>query len=106
MPTEKAYRNARSAPTDLDSGRVLGVGEVVLESALNLDDGSHDRALIDDGVLIEAELPQPELAGEELEARARALDIKDRSKLSAGELRAAVAEAEAGGGAPDGEVAT
>lgn len=96
------YQNARRAPTDLASGRVLAPGELVAASDLVLKDPddaqavTHDAALVDDGALTEANLtPDESLQGDDLQARARALGIPRRSTMGADELRVAVAEAEA-----------
>lgn len=96
-----AYKNARLAPTDLASGRVLGPGEAAPADAFNFDN-PHDARLRDEGSIIEAVLPEPdpELAGEALEQRARDLGIEGRSRMTADELRAAVADAELNQGAP------
>lgn len=97
------YFNARRAPQDLSSGRVLAPGETVKGKDLELGNGdddlpTFDQRLVDSGVLVDAEPRQPEvgdLAGEDLEARARELNIKGRSSMNAETLRVAVAEAEA-----------
>jgi hypothetical protein len=114
-----SYFNTRRAPTDLASGRVLAPGEQVTDTDLVLgrdddDRVTHDQHLVDGGALglVEAlEVPvldsedRPLLAGEALEQRARELNIEGRSQMSADDLRAAVAEAEADTAADDdGEV--
>lgn len=104
-----SYFNARRAPTDLASGRVLAPGETVEAGDLTLgtledsDRPTHDQRLVDGGTLQDATLHEgaatdsedrPLLAGDALEQRARELGIEGRSAMSADELRAAVAEAE------------
>lgn len=57
-------------------------------------DDPHDAALIAEGKLLNVD-PQPdELTGEELQRRARDLNIEGRSKMSTEDLRAAIAKAE------------
>jgi hypothetical protein len=98
-----AYKNARQAPQDLASGRVVAPGEPVLAADLELghngDWPTHDQRLVEDGVLVEAIL-DAELTGDALTQRANELSIKGRSKMTADELRAAIAIAEAEQGAP------
>lgn len=94
-----SHKNALGHPLDLESGRVLAPGEVVTSDGLNLREGSHDQRLVEDGALIAAYVtPDESLTGDDLQERARALRIKNRSTMSAEELRAKVAEAEAQGG--------
>lgn len=103
--TADAYKNARSAPTSIESGRTLAPGEAVQVGELNLDPPedapadfvTHDQALINDGSLIEAlEAPEPPvLRGAALDKRGEELEIEGWSSMSADQKRAAVAEAEA-----------
>ena len=90
-----AYRNVRLAAQDLASGRVIAPGEVVLADDVDLDD-PHDAALVADGLLIEADVPEVDkpLSGAALKERAAELDIDGRAKMSADELRAAIEVAE------------
>lgn len=96
--------NARRSPQDIASGRMLAPGEIVAADEVDLE-SAHDRALVDEGALIKAAFdgPDEELAGEELEQRARELNISGRSKMSADELREKIAEAEAAGADAGGD---
>jgi len=117
MSTE--YRFVGSHPDELDGGRPVEPGEFI--GAIEIDDDPDSETytpknaqLRDDGHLLEVEdgsakaaakaaateePPQPDedglLRGDDLNRRADELGIKGRSKMSADELRASVAEAEA-----------
>lgn len=81
-------------PEVLASGRTAAPGEFIPADAIDPTE-QPDVRLLAEGLLIEASLsPDAELAGDELQDRARALDIHGRSDMSADELRAAIAEAE------------
>lgn len=80
-------------PEDLASGRVVAPGEVFPASALDPKD-PHDQRLTAEGLVIDADPEPQELAGEELEQRARDLNIKGRTGMNADELREAVEKAE------------
>jgi hypothetical protein len=80
-------------PEVLADGRTIAPGEPFDRAFLDPDDPG-DARLIDEGLIIESEAPQADLEGEDLAERAKALDIRGRSKMSADELREAVALAE------------
>lgn len=86
------YAHVGVHPIVVTSGRSHAPGDRVLGSELD----AQDDYLIDEGVLVPAE-PLAELAGDDLQERARELEIKGRTKMGADELRAAIAAAEAGG---------
>jgi len=86
----------------LENDRAIGPGESVTEDEI----GPEDAHLFANGKMLDtkddsvAEMPaaEPEqLTGEALTERAAELDIEGRSKMSADELRAAIAAAENGG---------
>lgn len=81
-------------PESLASGRTVVPGELFDRSALNLDD-PHDARLVDEGIIIEAIVAPAPLTGDALKARAEELGIPNRGRLSADELRVAVAKADA-----------
>jgi hypothetical protein len=87
-------------PENLASGRVVAPGEVFERSALDMDD-PHDTRLVEEGVIIDADVTPVRLSGEELQERAKQLRIPNRSNLSADELRTAIARAEAQDPAPE-----
>lgn len=74
---------------NLESGRMIAPTERVAESDL----GPADGWLIDEGRLVLVETPDPPTT-RELKARAAELGIEGRSKMSPGELRVAIDEAE------------
>lgn len=80
-------------PEDLASGRVVAPGEVFAAKALD-PESPHDQRLCAEGLVIDADPEPQEPAGEELEQRARDLNIKGRTGMSAGQLREAVKKAE------------
>lgn len=100
-------------PENLASGRVVAPGEVFERSALALDKPTdaddaaaaaayeHDTRLVEEGVIIDADVTPVRLSGEELQERAKQLRIPNRSNLSADELRTAIARAEAQDPAPE-----
>lgn len=97
--TATLYKNYRTSPTEIGSGRVLAYGEPVAADELDLSEGSHDSALVADGALGPADPPAEteELRGRALDARIRRLGLEDEARnLSADEKRALVAAAEAG----------
>ena len=98
----RSFRMPLSAhPEDTSAGRTLAPGETITEADLTLsgDDKAaiaHDQRLIDE-VLID--LSDPPAADEptkdDLLKRAGELDIANRSKMTADELKTAIAEVEA-----------
>jgi hypothetical protein len=92
---ETAYVKVRGDwhPEVLANGQTMAPGEPFLRSLLDLDDDGDGR-LLDRGIVIDALLPPVELEGDALTERARELDIKGRSKMSAEELRVAIAAEE------------
>jgi hypothetical protein len=83
-------------PDTLGDGRPIEPGEVLKD--VDLDD-PHNSRLKSDGLLIDAEPEvdpdaEPALTGDDLKKRAEELDIPDRSKMNADQLRQAVAERE------------
>jgi hypothetical protein len=93
------YRFIGSHQEDDHSGAFLTPGQKVDYDADALG-ADRTKQLIDDGKLIKID-EEPQLTGDALEKRAQELDIKNRSKMSAEELRAAVDEAEAQQGGSD-----
>jgi hypothetical protein len=83
---------------DLADGSILTPGQEVDLDADALGE-ERNKQLVDDGLLINIDdhkAAEPkQLEGDALEKRAQELDIKNRSKMSADELRAAVEGAEA-----------
>lgn len=86
-------------PEDLFSGRVLGPHE---EVELSKEEASHphNKRLIDEELLVPVdEKKEPQLLeGEELRKKGKRLNIDGYSKMSADDLRAAIAEVEKEGG--------
>lgn len=94
-------------PENLASGRVVAPGEVFDRSALTLDEPEdrddraavaayeHDRRLVDDGLVIDAEVTPVDLQGDALQQRARDLGVEGRSSMSRSELRKAIAQRQA-----------
>lgn len=87
----------------LASGRPVGPGERLTHTDLDLTQDDHrgeDQHLVDEGRLVDVrDFGGPSntvLAGDDLQARARELEIEGRSKMSAEELRAAIVTAESG----------
>jgi hypothetical protein len=78
----------------LASGRPLAPGDNVPGSSVNPDD-PHDSYLLGEGWLLDASPEPDQLAGDALKERARDLKIPNYSKLSADELRTAIAAEEA-----------
>lgn len=95
---ETAYVKVRGDwhPEVLANGQTMAPGEPFPRSLLDPGDENHegDKRLIDEGIVIDAVLPPVELEGDALTERARELDIKGRSKMSAEELRVAIAAEE------------
>lgn len=88
------YAHVGVHPIVVTSGHAHAPGDRVLGSELD----TQDDYLIDEGVIVPVvDGPPADLAGDELQERARELDIKGRTKMGADELRAAIAAAEAGG---------
>jgi hypothetical protein len=75
----------------LANGRTVAPGEPFPRADLSDD----DQRLLDEGILIGASVTPAPLEGEELQSRAKTLGITGRAKMSADELREAVALAEA-----------
>ena len=78
----------------------LGDGRWVIVPRSNGDEAAvtRHRLPVDAGaveILAAREAPAPELAGDALEERARVLDIPGRSRMTADQLREAIAEREA-----------
>jgi hypothetical protein len=74
--------------------------EVDGDAVREVDQGSSPAGSVTNAIAQPGEgtsTPSQELSGEELDARAKELNVKGRSQMSADELRQAVAEAEAGG---------
>lgn len=96
----KEYRFIGSHAEELDGGRPIAPGDYTGPIEANADENPKNAALVEEGLLIEATAPEPDsdpqLTGSELQKAAAELDIKDRTKMSADELRAAVANAQAG----------
>lgn len=76
----------------LANGRTIAPGEVFERSALDTD---ADARLLDEGLIIDATVTPAALEGDALQDRAKALGITGRGKMTADELREAVALAEA-----------
>lgn len=89
------YKFIGSHQEDDHAGAFLTPGQEVDYDADALG-ADRTKQLINDGKLIKIEEGEP-LTGEALEKRAQELDIKNRTRMSADELRAAIDEAEAGG---------
>ncbi len=95
------YVHVGSHADILTSGRTLGPGDRVPEAEIT-EDGAitpHAQHLIDEGVLVDVasfggHANEPTGTGEDLQARARELNVKGRSTMTADELRAAVSTAE------------
>jgi hypothetical protein len=81
-------------PEVLANGRTIAPGEPFDRSDLQ----DADQRFLDEGLLIEATLSPVTLEGEDLQERAKALGIRGRGKMSARELREAVALEEARSG--------
>jgi hypothetical protein len=77
----------------LASGRTIAPGEPFERSDLDSGDPG-DKRLLDEGLIIDAVIAPVQLEGEDLQARAKELGIIGRSKMSADELREAIALAE------------
>jgi len=75
----------------LANGRTVAPGEPFERSDLTDD----DQRLVDEGIVIGASVTPAPLEGDELQGRAKALNIKGRTTKTADELREAVALAEA-----------
>lgn len=121
------YRYIGNSPTDLEGGRPIAPGDYTgdideIVPAAEGETPDKNQQLLEDGMLLEApgveldedlqplpvepvEETEPagatQLTGKALDDRAKELDIEGRSDMSADELRAAVAEAEAAGGGGD-----
>lgn len=104
------YRYVDSVHTDLEGGRPIAPGEFtgeidVSEFITSVDEETQEETktpnknyqLLQEGRLIAVE-PVKELAGKDLDARAKELNIEGRTAMSADELRSAISEAEAGAG--------
>ena len=89
-------------PEVLADGRTIAPGEPFDRALLDPNDPG-DARLIDEGLIIDSEPAQTDLQGEDLTERAKALEIKGRSKMTADELREAVAQAESHTTAPGGD---
>jgi hypothetical protein len=91
------YRNVSGHPEDTEDGRVVGYlgddsfvyfSEEDLESDFN-------KAKIENGTFIESPEPEnPEPTLEDLQQKARELDVSGRSSMKKEELQQAIAEAE------------
>jgi hypothetical protein len=77
----------------LAGGRTIAPGEPFERSALDTNDPG-DKRLVDEGLIIDAVVAPVQLEGDDLQARAKALGITGRSKMTADELREAIALAE------------
>lgn len=75
---------------NLHSGRMIAPTERVFESELD----EADQWLVDEGRLVPVEVPD-EPSVRELRARAAALGIEGRSKMTPEQLQSSIAEAEA-----------
>lgn len=103
MADETTYVLVRDHAEILASGASIGPGDRVTTADL----GDDDAYLVEEGALVDVAQFEPTAeerkaaeasAGEALMQRARDLNIDGRSKMSADELRQAVADAEAAGG--------
>jgi hypothetical protein len=79
----------------LANGRTIAPGEPFYRADL---DPEADARLIEEGLLIDAIVTPAPLEGDALQDRAKALGVAGRTKMTADELREAVALAEAGSG--------
>lgn len=78
-------------PELLANGQTIAPGEPFERSLL----GEGDERLIDEGLIIGASITPVALEGDDLQARAKALNVRGRTSMTADELREAVALAEA-----------
>lgn len=100
----KEYRFIGNHAEELEGGRPIEPGEYT--GLIKLE--AHNLDLFNDGLLLEvpkgtAPEGQGALTGDALNERARELDIEGRTKMSADELREAVAEREANPHDEDGD---
>lgn len=65
--TADTYVNGWRAPVDIANGRMLAPGDSVTAKDLDLEDGSHDSRLVEEGRLlaVPAEKPRPSRARKE-----------------------------------------
>lgn len=88
------YRFIGSHADFLSDGRPVAPGDVVGD-VLPEEEPLHDQGLLIDADMDPQGASTEPLAGEALDQRAKDLDIKGRTTMSADELRQAVADAEA-----------
>lgn len=77
----------------LASGQPLAPGEKVALTTEEVGD-PHNQRLIEEGALISLSGDDTGLTGDELQKKAKDLNIEGRSKMDADQLRQAIAEAE------------
>lgn len=84
------FKFVGSHPEDLADGRVVAAGDIV-----DLDPNHpHNMRLVDEGLLLPTGDDDGVLRGEALQDRAAELGVEGRSKMSADELREAIADKE------------
>jgi hypothetical protein len=86
------YVHVGSHADVLSSGRPVGPGQRLASSDL----ADEDQHLLDEGRIVSLDSFGGSLSVEEAKAKASELNIEGRSKMSADELRAAVAQAAEG----------
>jgi hypothetical protein len=79
----------------LANGRTIAPGEPFERTDLDTD---ADARLIEEGLIIDAQVTPAPLEGDALQSRAKTLGVTGRAKMTADELREAVALAEATSG--------
>jgi hypothetical protein len=84
----------------LANGRTIAPGEPFDRADLTpaSEDGPGDSRLTEEGLIIDAQVTPAPLEGDALQSRAKALGVTGRAKMTADELREAVALAEATSG--------
>jgi hypothetical protein len=93
------YVHVGSHADVLSSGRPVGPGQRLTDKDLDLpgkDNPGEDQHLLDEGRIVSLDSFGGSLSVEEAKAKASELNIEGRSKMSADELRAAVAQAAEG----------